>query len=102
MIRIIKQVLIVLLSFSGFLADILMLRVNGYDHTKFISLNDQQCITQTTLLNLHSNEFIQGFSYYPFVVNVNRCMGNYNTLNDLSNRVRVPSKTGDLNLTVLI
>ena len=39
--------------------------------------------------------------YYLFVVKLNRCVGNYNTLNDLFNKVYVQNKTEDLNLSVL-
>ena len=38
--------------------------------------------------------------YYPF--KLDRCVGSCNTLNDLSNKVCVPSKTEDLNLSVFI
>ena len=40
--------------------------------------------------------------YYPFTVKLDRCVGNCNTLNDLPNKVCVPSKTEDLNLSVFI
>ena len=35
--------------------------------------------------------------YYPFAVNLGRCVGSCNTLNDLSDKVCVPNKTKDLN-----
>ena len=37
--------------------------------------------------------------YYPFAVNLDRCIGSYNTLNDLHSRVCVPGKTKYLNLS---
>ena len=57
---------------------------------------------QLTLINLHPNEYIQGLCYYPFAVNLDRCVGSCNTLDDLSNRVCGPNKTEDLNIHVLI
>ena len=54
-----------------------------------------------TLINLHPNEYSQEFHYYPFIVKLERCIGSYNTLHDLSNKVCVPNKTEDLNLGVL-
>ena len=36
--------------------------VNASNHTKYVSLNNQQCITQSTLINLHPNEYSQGLS----------------------------------------
>ena len=35
--------------------------VNGSNHTKCISLSNQKCMTQTTLINLHPNEYSQEF-----------------------------------------
>ena len=32
--------------------------VNASDHTKYISLNNQPCMTQTTFTNLHPDEYI--------------------------------------------
>ena len=57
-------------------------------------------MAQPTLIILHPNEFIQGLYYYPFPVNLDRCIGNCNTLNDLSNRICVLSKTEDVNVSV--
>ena len=40
------------------------------------------------------------FHYYLFAVKLDRCAGSCNTLNDFSNKVCVPNKTEDLNLSV--
>ena len=53
-----------------------------------------------TLIDLYSNENSQEFPYSPFVVIFDRCVGSCNSLNDLSNKVCVPNKTEDLNLSV--
>ena len=82
--------------FIGLLTSI----VNVSTHTKYISLNNQKCVTQITLINLHPNKYSQGFHYYAFVVNLDRCIESCITFNDLSNRVYVPDKTEDLNLNV--
>ena len=42
--------------------------VNGSNRTKCVSLSNQKCIIQPTLINLHRNEYSQEFNYYPFVV----------------------------------
>ena len=57
-------------------------------------------MTQPTLTNLHPNEYNQEFHYYPFAVKLDKCIGSCNTPNDLSNKVCVPNKTEDLNLSV--
>ena len=66
----IKKVFIVLLSNI----------VNGSNYTKCVSLNNQKCMTQPTLVNLHPNEYSQEFHYYPFAVKLDRCVGSCNTL----------------------
>ena len=74
--------------------------VNGSNHKKCISLSNQKCETQPTLINLHPKEYSQELHYYPSAVKLDRCVGSCNTLNDLSNKVCVPNKTEDLNLSV--
>ena len=73
---------------------------NGSNHTKCVSLSNQNCMTQPTLINLHCNEYNQELHYYQFAVKLDRCVGSCNTLNDLSNKVYVPNKTEDLNLSL--
>ena len=74
--------------------------VNASNHTKCVLLSNQKCMTQPTLINLHPNEYTQELHYYPFSVKLDRCVGSFNTLNDLSNKVYVPNKSEDLNLNV--
>ena len=90
MLGIIKEMFIVLSSSI----------VNACNHTKCIPLSNQKCMIQPALIKLHPSEYSQEFHYYPFLVNLDRCVGSCNTLNDLCNKVCVPSKTEDLNLTV--
>ena len=71
--------------------------VNASNHTKCVSLSNQKSMFQSTLINLHPNEYSQEFCYYPFAVKLDRCAGSCNTINDLSNKVCVPNKTEDLN-----
>ena len=74
--------------------------VNASNHTKCVSSSNQKCTTQPTLINLHPNQYTQGLHYYPFAVNLDRCVGSYNTLNDLSNTVCIPNNAEDLNLSI--
>ena len=74
--------------------------VNASNHRKCISLSNQKCMIQPILINLHPDEYSQELHYSPFAVKLHRCLGSYNTLNDLSNKVCVPNKTEDLNLSV--
>ena len=74
--------------------------VNGSDHKKSVSLSNQKWEIQSTFINLHPNEYSQDFTYYPVLVKLDTCVGNCNTLNDLSNKACFRNKTEDLNLNV--
>ena len=72
--------------------------VNSSNYTKYLPLSNQISEIQPTLINLHPNEYNQEFHYYSFPVKLDRCVGSFNTLDDLSNKVCVPNKTEDLNI----
>ena len=57
MFRLIKKIFIRLLTglFSG------------PNHAKCVSLSNQKCMTQATLINLHPNEYSQELHYYSSV-----------------------------------
>ena len=74
--------------------------VNGSNHTKSVSFSNQKCMIQSTLINLHPNEYNQQLYCYQFAVKLNRCVGSCNNLNNLSNKICVPNKTEDLNLSM--
>ena len=44
-----------------------------------MSLSNQKYKIQSTLFNLHPNEYNQELHYYPFAVKLDRCAGNFNT-----------------------
>ena len=56
--------------------------VNGSNHTKRVSLSNQQQMTQTSLTYLHPNRYSEELHYYQFTVKLDRGVGNYNTFND--------------------
>ena len=60
----IKKVFIVLLTSF----------VNFSSHTKCVSLRNQKCEIQPTLINSHPSEYSQELHYFPFVVNLDRCV----------------------------
>ena len=68
-------------------------QVNWSNDKNCVLLINQKCEVQPTLIDLHPNEYYQEFHYYPFSVELDRSLGNCNTLNDLSNKVCVPNKT---------
>ena len=92
MFGIIKKMFIVLLNNI----------VRRSNHTKCISLSNQKCMTQPTLISLHTHDNSQEFHYYPFTVKLDRCVGNFNTIDDLTNKLCVPKKIAVLNLSAFI
>ena len=55
---------------------------------------------QSTIINLHPNEYTQGLHYYSSAVNLDKCVRSCNTFNDLSNKLCIRNKTEDLSLSV--
>ena len=80
----IKQVFIALLSFSKSLA------------TKCGSLNNEPCIVRPIHIDLNTVEL----KYYPFLINLDKCSGSYNSVDDLSTKICFRSKTKDVNVKV--
>ena len=74
--------------------------VNASNHTRCVSLSNKKSDIQLPLINLHADEYRQEFNYYPHAVKLNRYAVSFNTPNDLSNKVCVPNKSEDLNLSV--
>ena len=64
MFSVIKQVFIILLSFSSFLA------------TKCVSLNDEPCIVRSTIIDLNPVEL----KCYPLIISLDKCNGSCNVL----------------------
>ena len=56
---------------------------------------------QPLLINLHPHEYSQELHHYSLAKKLNICVGSCNTLNKLSNKVCVPSKTEYLNTHVV-
>ena len=64
MFSFIKQVPILLLSFSSSFA------------TKYVSLNDEPCMIRPTLIDLNP----VGLKYYTFMISIDKCTGSCNIL----------------------
>ena len=48
--------------------------VSSSNHTKCILLSSQKCVIESTVINLHPNEYSQKFHYYPCVVKLDKCV----------------------------
>ena len=84
------------LMFIGLLTSI----ISTSNHPKCIPLSKQKCIIDLLLLIYILVNTVKILHYYPLEVNLDRCIGSYNTRNDLSNKLCVPNKTKDLNLNL--
>ena len=96
MLGCIKKIFIGLSSFCGSLASM----ANAFNFATCISLNNWPCMTWATGIDLNPNEYNQGLRYYPFIVNLDRCIGSCNSLDDPSGRICVPNRTEDINLSI--
>ena len=72
--------------------------MNASSHTKCVSLTNQECRFNMRLL-IYIYEYNQEFHFCPFAAKFDRYVGSCNALNDLTNKVCVPNKTKDLNLS---
>ena len=65
---------------------------------KWMSLNNEACMTISTLIDLNPIKF----NYYPFMISVDKCNGSCNNgVADLPAKVCVLSKTKSENVKVL-
>ena len=74
--------------------------INATNHTNYVSLSNQKCEIQPTLINLNPNYYSQELHYYLLAVKLDRCVGSYDALTDLSNLVCAPNKNEALNLSL--
>ena len=86
MLRRIKQVFIVLLSFSSSLAPVA-------DRKKCMFLNDEPCMVKPTLIDLNPVEL----NYYSFMISLDKCNGSCNIL---SPKICIPKNTKHINVKV--
>ena len=84
MLKLIRQVLIALLSFSPSLA------------TKCVPLNNEPCMIRPIFIDLNPVEL----KYNTFMISLDKCSGSCSSVDDLSIKLCVPSKTKDINVKV--
>ena len=65
--------------------------VNVSNHTNAFKSNRK--VNARLNLLIHPMECSQEFHCYQFSIDLDRCVGSLNTLNDLSNKVCIPNKT---------
>ena len=55
---------------------------SDFNYTKCLFLSNQKWMTQPTLINLLPNEYSQKLHSYLFAINLGRCAGSCNILDD--------------------
>ena len=53
---------------------------NASNHAKCVSLSNEKCLVQPTLISLHPYEHSQKFYYYPVAITLNWFVGSFNRL----------------------
>ena len=74
--------------------------VSASNYVKCMSLSNQKCMSQPALINLNTNECSQWSHYYSFTIKLDRCVGSFNSFNDVSNKACAPNKIEYLNMYV--
>ena len=84
-----------------YVVQVLVLVLLGFDGSlvaKYISMNNQPCMTKPTLIDMNFDELY----YCPFIVSRNRNDGNCNIAEDPFCRIYAPNKIGAVNLKAFI
>ena len=97
MLRFFKSRLIELLSISKIGSFATSLASNQKEPVKGVSLTNQLCETRATSDHIMSDET----PFSPFVINVNKCGGIWNFLDDTHARVYVPNKLKKINAKII-
>ena len=61
-----------------------------------MSLNNEPCMIWLFLIDLNPVDF----KYYHFMISLDKCSGSCNSVNDLSLKIYVLSKTKDVNVKI--
>ena len=70
--------------------------LSSVNSLEYVSMNNQECKVRTEIINLNTNEPI----FYPYSININRCKGSCNTINDPYPKICVPDQIKDTNVKV--
>ena len=85
----IKKVFFTVITFFNF-------NPSGVNSLECVSMNNQECITRTKIINTNNNEPV----FYPFSIRVNKCSGSCNNTNDPYPKLCVSDVVKNMNLKV--
>ena len=91
MIKFVKQIFVLAMVFFS----CSVLNINAL---KCVSMNNQECKVRPEMINVNSNEP----SFYPYSIEVNKCSGSCNNINDPYAKLCVTDVVKNINVKVLI
>ena len=82
----------------GFIKKVIFLAMTFFscNALKFISMNNQECEIRPKIININSDEP----SFYPYSIEINKCSGNCNNINDPYAKLCVPDVVKVINFKV--
>ena len=82
----------------GFIKKVLVVAMSFFscNTLKGLSMNNQECKVKPEIININSNEP----SHYPYSVNINKCSGSCNNINDPYAELCVPDVIKNINVKV--
>ena len=89
MFKLIKKMFVVTMSFFS------CNKLNAIS-LKCLSINNQECRIRPKIININSNESI----FYPYSIEVNKCSGSCNNINNPLANLRVPDVVKTINVKV--
>ena len=63
---------------------------------KYVSMNNQECRVRPEIINVNSNEPL----FYPYCIEVNKCIGSCDNINDPYAKICVPDVVKNINVKV--
>ena len=70
--------------------------VSNVNPLKCVSMSNQECKIRPEIININSNKP----SFYPYSVQINKCSGSCNNINDPYTKLCVPDVVKNLNVEV--
>ena len=89
MLRFLNEIFVSAMMFFG-------CNVSNVNPLKCVSMSNQECKIRPEIININSNKP----SFYPYSVQINKCSGSRNNINDPYTKLCVPDVVKNLNVEV--
>ena len=83
-------------SFIGIAFNGIAFNSSNVNSLECVSMNNKECRTRTKIININNSEPV----FYPFSINVNKCSGSCNNINDSHTKLCVPDVVKNINVKV--